>query len=1110
MKADTRSALFLILVLIPILILVACLAHVIACLTPGVSAANSTQAQIRPVDDGIFPDKYPQFLKEVYVLLREAEQLRQLSANERDITLGNQPKKRGSFLRGMVEKEELKTEPLCTFVRAQVGETGFEAFLQRYGIDPDNQDDIELEILAQMNRMRRRESYYEFVRKFSDATAGREGRVELVKASVAPHELEYGLRHCEEEEFEALRDTVVARNDFGPQTPQDRDLLRALEEKRGAALRDMDEDAATKWRAVIAQLVSQPAGRAGRRLPFSKPEMFAMMRNAERTLEQRKRPFVVVTDLAELDNKSAAEAADIIQTLGVACESAETQPLIGCAFLAYAFLDRDLAGDLKRLNRIYGDILSNQDSTQTKATKTSIRKKKELLESLENAACQRIKTEHEASRKMVLRLVRTVLAGRGQPYRFPFIRGVIFFKGNQGHLAYRFVEDFPMIVAGETYPYQWKHDNEVNIALLLANVDPYEGAQAVRFIIYHGMWRSEEAKSLGLYGWLSQIIFGDRQTGRLPEFRNKTYYYFPDFRFRPTGKIDSEKERNRTSEIMQLPFFAWTVWRVYEELTKIHEQHGVAFLKEVYPYVRANTEAIRTGLDPYDEGVLSGRDAWVNGMDNAWYHLMVMMRHLPDRLIPDWAMEVVEKNRVDNRVDKKPGNPVDPKLARGRPSEYYYASKIVFYSIIKELELEPVTVYNASPYNAKDVALTAVMARSLEAQIAMAKVLRDTDTNVLRISAMRGRKNEIVGTWNDEIVRYQAYLDRMKKAMNEHLWEPQDKTYYNRDVTRMFRSVVEQQFCRPGVGQRGRILCEPRMKYWNCEAANQGRGHCVLTEEARESVDLDERLVSVGLDSNGTIQYEYKCTPQYWTWVAGKHGSGRYRLNVRPGDPFIVEQFSRPNKDEAGHLWYEPKEDYWTCLEDQEGARHCELNERAVGLMEKGARRIEEGDVLRSPAIAGFFPMFGHIPSAERASQLALQLVNPWMWWPVNGIPIPTQPMMIHTAGGQYISNRVYDPDRYWLGPAWMASTKPVMDGFYSYGYQMPYLYIVQRTVGTLQDGRAVEHWNPETGEVNTSNINFPWAASCMAGSIWGELTKEEQVEYLGRFHPGQFAQSGF
>ena len=81
-----------------------------------------------------------------------------------------------------------------------------------------------------------------------------------------------------------------------------------------------------------------------------------------------------------------------------------------------------------------------------------------------------------------------------------------------------------------------------------------------------------------------------------------------------------------------------------------------------------------------------------------------------------------------------------------------------------------------------------------------------------------------------------------------------------------------------------------------------------------------------------------------------------------------------------------------------------------------------------------------------------------------------------------------------------MSSTKPVIDGFCSYGYEMLYIYLVSRSIGTLQDGRAVEHWNPETGEINTSNINFPWAASCMAGSIWMEMTNEEQNEYLENY----------
>jgi hypothetical protein len=130
------------------------------------------------------------------------------------------------------------------------------------------------------------------------------------------------------------------------------------------------------------------------------------------------------------------------------------------------------------------------------------------------------------------------------------------------------------------------------------------------------------------------------------------------------------------------------------------------------------------------------------------------------------------------------------------------------------------------------------------------------------------------------------------------------------------------------------------------------------------------------------------------------------------------------------------------------------------------------------------------------------------MWWPEKGIPIPTQPIMIRNANGEYIPNEVYDPNKYWRGPTWMSSTKPVIDGFYSYGYEMLYLYIAGRSLSTLQDGRAVEHWNPETGEVNTSNVNFPWAASCMAGSIWSELTPEERSEYLRYFHTFQSAET--
>jgi hypothetical protein len=223
---------------------------------------------------------------------------------------------------------------------------------------------------------------------------------------------------------------------------------------------------------------------------------------------------------------------------------------------------------------------------------------------------------------------------------------------------------------------------------------------------------------------------------------------------------------------------------------------------------------------------------------------------------------------------------------------------------------------------------------------------------------------------------------------------------------------------------------------------------------------------------------------------------------LSPYDPFIVEQFCHSKKEASGHLYYQPDMKYWTRSKASNGVVYYQLNEIARQLLGKGAREIEEGDLLRSPAIASFFPLFGHIPSEEQAFYLSTHVVNPWMWWPIEGIPIPTQPMMLRDLDGNYIPNSVYDPNKYWLGPTWMVSTKPVIDGFYAYGYEMMYSYLIQRSIRTLQDGRAVEHWNPETGEVNTSNVNFPWAASCMAGSIWPELTKEEQTEYLQRFHP--------
>lgn len=102
--------------------------------------------------------------------MRQAEGLEQVTAYKREVFLESQEKGLENFFRGMLEDEKLNVKRLYTFAREQAGRNAFEAFLKRFGIDHANQDDIELEVLAQIKRMRRREAFYKSVRLIKGQT----------------------------------------------------------------------------------------------------------------------------------------------------------------------------------------------------------------------------------------------------------------------------------------------------------------------------------------------------------------------------------------------------------------------------------------------------------------------------------------------------------------------------------------------------------------------------------------------------------------------------------------------------------------------------------------------------------------------------------------------------------------------------------------------------------------------------------------------------------------------------------------------------------------------------------------------------------------------------
>jgi hypothetical protein len=102
------------------------------------------------IDESIFPDDYPEFLKQVYIISKRTELLKKLSASDREFVLRGQGRELQNFFRGIIKDDDLNVNRLYNFARTQVGQKAFETFLRRFGIDQQNHEDIELEVSAQI------------------------------------------------------------------------------------------------------------------------------------------------------------------------------------------------------------------------------------------------------------------------------------------------------------------------------------------------------------------------------------------------------------------------------------------------------------------------------------------------------------------------------------------------------------------------------------------------------------------------------------------------------------------------------------------------------------------------------------------------------------------------------------------------------------------------------------------------------------------------------------------------------------------------------------------------------------------------------------------------
>ena len=81
--------------------------------------------------------------------------------------------------------------------------------------------------------------------------------------------------------------------------------------------------------------------------------------------------------------------------------------------------------------------------------------KKKLLEILDNTASKRIDTRLKEPQAKIVKLVKMILDNRGEPYRLPFIRGIIVIGVNKGRLAYHISGSMIMRSISRSFSPMW-------------------------------------------------------------------------------------------------------------------------------------------------------------------------------------------------------------------------------------------------------------------------------------------------------------------------------------------------------------------------------------------------------------------------------------------------------------------------------------------------------------------------------------------------------------------------------------------------------------------------------------------------------------------------------
>jgi hypothetical protein len=151
-----------------------------------------------------------------------------------------------------------------------------------------------------------------------------------------------------------------------------------------------------------------------------------------------------------------------------------------------------------------------------------------------------------------------------------------------------------------------------------------------------------------------------------------------------------------------------------------------------------------------------------------------------------------------------------------------------------------------------------------------------------------------------------------------------------------------------------------------------------------------------------------------------------------------------------------------------------ELWDESTGLY--ASRDAVTKELLVSPTVAGFLPLWPGVAAPARARRLIGHLAEPSGFWP--RFPVPSVA----------VDAPQFDVDRYWKGPTWVNTNWIIIEGLRVYAAHDIAEDLRVRTLALVRDSGFAEYFSAVTGDPYGAD-DFSWTAALTLDLLEGPTT---------------------